>query len=268
MTCIMQPSLQRLESLDDPRVANYRNLKDRELARAGRFFIAEGEFVVRRLLASSYQIESVLLAERHAAEIAPLVPPGVPVYVAPAALVNAIIGFRFHLGVIACGRRRPLPPLGDVAPAWAGPATAVVLPEITNLENLGAILRICGAFGADAVVLGPRCADPFYRKSIRVSAGTVFHLTLVRSEDLEADLRLLRERWGFQVAASVLDGSAEPLARATRPERLALLFGNEAQGVRPEHAAFCDRRITIPMQLGTDSLNVAVAAALFLHHFT
>jgi tRNA G18 (ribose-2'-O)-methylase SpoU len=98
--------------------------------------------------------------------------------------------------------------------------------------------------------------------------GTVFSLPLVRSPDLLGDLRAFRERWGVELAAAVVGEGAEALERAGRPERLALLFGNEAQGLSPEVVAACDRRVTIPMQLGTDSLNVAVAAAVFLYHFT
>ena len=257
-----------VESLADPRIAVYRNLKDGDLSRQGERFIAEGELVVRRLLESDYPVESVLLADRRVAEMAPLVPPGVPVYAAPAGLVSGIVGFGFHCGVIACGRRRPLPALDDLAAGWGKAATLVVLPEITNTENLGALLRISAAFGADAVVLGRRCCDPFYRQSIRVSMGTVFRLRLVSSADLAGDLERLRRQWGFELAATVAEGGAESLAGASRAARLALLFGNEAQGLPADLVARCDRRITIPMKLDTDSLNVAVAAGIFLHHFT
>jgi len=133
---------------------------------------------------------------------------------------------------------------------------------------LGSLLRITGAFVADAVILGERCCDPFYREPICVSMGAVFHLKLVQSRGLLADLRRLRERWGVQLVGSVLDDKAEPLAGAARPERLALLFGNEAQGLGADCLALCDRQVTIPMKLGADSLNVAVAADVFLHHFT
>ena len=257
-----------IDSLDDPRIAPYRNLKDGELARRSERFIAEGELVVRRLLASGWAAESVLVSDRRVDEIAPLALAETAVYVVAEKTLSQIIGFKFHLGVVACGRRRPLPSLEHVAAGWAGPATVVVLPEITSTENLGALLRISGAFGADAVVLGPRCCDPFYRQAIRVSMGAVFRLAIVRSEDLAADLGQLRQRWGFELAAAVLDKDAEPLATAARPSRLALLFGNEAQGLSPQQVALCSRRITIPMRLGTDSLNVAVAAGVFLFHFT
>lgn len=263
-----QPNIQRIESLDDPRAAVYRNVKDRELARLGDRFLAEGELATRRLLASDYPVDSVLAAEKHVGDLALLLRPGVPLLAAPEAVVSGIVGFPFHSGIIGCGRRKPPVSLDEVAPRWNGSVTLVVLPEVTNTENLGALLRISSAFGVDAVILGPRSCDPFYRQAIRVSMGEVFRLTLVRSADLEADLARLRDVWGVELAATVLDDGAEPLAAATRPERLALVFGNEAQGVRPEHLVLCGRHITIPMKLGTDSLNVAVAAGIFLYHFT
>ncbi|MCG3180103.1 MAG: 23S rRNA (guanosine-2'-O-)-methyltransferase RlmB [Phycisphaerae bacterium] len=258
----------RVESLDDPRIADYRDLKDRDLAARGDRFIAEGELVTRRLLASPFAVESLLLAEHQAAAIAPLARPGVPVYVAPAAVVSRIVGFRFHSGVMAIGLRRATPSLDEAAGRWGPQATVVVLPETSNTENLGAMLRISAGFGADAVVLGPRTCDPFYRQSLRVSMGAALSLTLVRSADLADDLARMRGRWGVQLVGAVLDESAEPLAAAARAPRTALLFGNEAAGLRPEVLAMCDRRVTIPMRLGTDSLNVAVAAGVFLHHFT
>jgi tRNA G18 (ribose-2'-O)-methylase SpoU len=255
-------------SLDDPRVALYRNLKDKELDRAGRYFIAEGEYIVRRLLASGFPVESVFLSERRAPEIAPAVPDDVPVYVAPHRVMEQVLGMKFHSGVIACGRRKPRQTIDDAIPKTRERLTIVVCPDISNVENIGSIIRLSAGFGADAVVLGERCHDPFWRQSVRVSMGSVLSLPLVHTDDLMRDLRRLREEWGVQLAATVLDAAAEPLARATRPARFGLLFGGEAQGLEPSYVAACDRRITIPMKRGTDSLNVAVAAGIFLYHFT
>ena len=257
-------------TLDDPRLAPYRNLKDRELARGGDRFIAEGEHVVRRLLASDYPVESLLLTRRRAEEVAPLAPSEVPVYVADDSLVHQVVGFKFHSGVMGVGRRKP----GVSVGAWMAEVrsrerlTLVVLPDIANTENLGSLVRIGAAFGADAVVLGRQCCDPFWRQSIRVSMGTVFSLPILRSDDLLRDLGDLRTRHDVELAAAVVGADAQPLAASHRRDRLALLFGNEAQGLSAEYVRACDRRVTIPMHLGTDSLNVAVAAAVFLYHFT
>ena len=255
-------------SLADPRVANFRNLKDRDLDRAGRYFIAEGEHLVRRLLESDFPIDSVFLTERRAAEIGPLVPEGVPIYVATAQVMNDVLGMKFHSGVIACGRRKEHLTLDQVVPGDRQRLTLVICPDITNVENIGSIVRIAAAFGADALVLGERCHDPFWRRSVRVSMGTIFRLPLLQSDDLLRDMARLKREWGVQLAATVLDDLAEPLAHADRPPRFGILFGSEPQGLGPEYIAACDRKVTIPMKMGTDSLNVAVAAGIFLYHFT
>jgi tRNA G18 (ribose-2'-O)-methylase SpoU len=260
-------NVESISSLDDPRISAYRNLKDRELARGGNRFIAEGEHLVRRLLASDFPVESVLLASRRAAEIVPLVDETVPVYVMPDPIVNQVVGFKFHSGVIACGRRKAGSSLKDLIGSLPPRATLVICPDINNSENLGSLIRLAAGFGADGMILGPECCDPFFRRSIRVSMGAVFQLNLYQSSDLMADLRRLSNEWQFDLAAAVLDESAEPLSGSTRGQRLALLFGNEAQGLSRDIMAACHRRITIPMHLGTDSLNVSVAAGVFLYHF-
>jgi tRNA G18 (ribose-2'-O)-methylase SpoU len=264
-------SVTRVESLDDPRVALYRNLKDRELERRGRHFIAEGEHLVRRLLASDFPIDSVMLADRRVEEIAPLVPAEIPVYAVPQSLMNEILGLKFHSGVLACARRKERQTLDQVVPrdkAQAGRLTLVICPDISNVENIGSLIRLAAGFGADAFVLGERCHDPFWRQSVRVSMGTIFQLPLYQSDDLAGDLGRLRAEWGVELVATVLDGSAEPLERATRGQKLGILFGGEAQGLEPQWVDACDRCVTIPMHHGTDSLNVAVAAGVFLYHFT
>jgi len=256
-----------IPSLDDPRVAPYRNLKDRDLARDGDRFIAESEQLVRRLLASKIQTESVLVAEKRLPDLAPVLPQEIPVYVAPASVVNQIVGFKFHSGVMAVGIR-PISPTIDDNLKGKPRATLVVCPEVEKTDNLGSLIRIAAAFGADAMVLGERSCDPFFRQSVRVSMGTVFHLPIVRSDDLKRDLRRLRDEFNVELIATVLDEGAEPLDRAGRAAKTALILGNEAQGLPADVVALCDRRVTIPMKLGTDSLNVAVAAGVFLYHFT
>jgi tRNA G18 (ribose-2'-O)-methylase SpoU len=255
-----------VQSLDDPRLAPYRNLKERELAREGDRFIAEGENLVKRLLASRLTTDSVLLAERRVAELAPQVPESIPVYAAPAHVVSQILGYKFHSGVMAVGVRPASPTIDQVMSREA--TTLVVCPEVEKTDNLGAMIRICAAFGVDAMVLGERSCDPFFRQSVRVSMGTAFHLPIVRSDDLARDLGRLKGDFGVELVATVLAEDAEALETAARPVRLGLLFGNEAQGLGPEWVDLCQRRVTIPMRLGTDSLNVAVAAGVFLYHFT
>lgn len=263
-------ALIRVQSLDDPQLAPYRTLKERELAREGDRFIAEGEQLVKRLLASRFQTESVLLAERHVDGFSRIVPEHIPVYAAPASVVDQIVGFKFHSGVMAVGVRGASPKLDDVMVGGVDQRTTLVIcPEIEKTDNLGAMIRVAAAFGADAMILGERSCDPFFRQSVRVSMGTVFFLPIVRSDNLSRDLRRLREEFGVKLIASVLGDDAESLETVRRrPPRLGLLFGNEAQGLARAWLDLCDHRVTIPMKHGTDSLNVAVAAGVFLYHFT
>jgi tRNA G18 (ribose-2'-O)-methylase SpoU len=257
-----------IDSLDDPRIALYRNLKDRELAREGGRFMAEGEFILKRLLASDFAVESVLLEERRASELAPLVPAGVPVYVALRSVFRQIVGHKFQSGILAVGRRKPFLTVDQLVERAGERSTLVICPEIASVENIGSLIRIAAAFGADGMLLGERCHDPFWRQSVRVSMGTLFKLPLGRSEDILSDLKRLREKWGYELAGTVLSPDAEPLETARRGPRLGIVLGNEAQGLDPASIDACDRRVTIRMREGIDSLNVAVAAGIFLYHFT
>jgi tRNA G18 (ribose-2'-O)-methylase SpoU len=255
----------QIDSLDDPRLAPYRHLKDRDLARDGGRFIAEGENVVRRLLRSAIAVESVLVAHRKCDAIAPLVPQTTTMLTADDALIERIIGFQFHSGVLACGIR-PAP--GELMTAIAPPpqpTLIVAAQEISNIANMGSLIRICAAMGADAMLLGERCCDPYFRQSIRVSMGAIFAMPIVRSDDLLADLRRLRSTGQCQAWATVASAPAQPLNTLPRPDRLVVVFGNESAGLDNQTIGACDRRVTIPMQRGTDSLNVAIAAAVFLY---
>lgn len=257
-----------IESLDDPRVQMYRHLKSSNLLRDGRLFIAEGTRLVERLLASDYQTESVLIAARREDEWASRIPPEVPLYVIPQDVGEQLTGFNFHVGVLACGVRRPSPRLEDVLSRNANSLTVVVCPNCDNPENLGAIIRIGSAFGIDALLLGRSCCDPFSRRVLRVSMGTAFRLPIIESTNLEADTLRLRDDWGIELIATVLDDSADRLSQAIPNPKVALLFGNEADGLDAHWQSLCNRRLTIPMKRGTDSLNVAIASGIFLHYFT
>jgi tRNA G18 (ribose-2'-O)-methylase SpoU len=255
-----------INDLSDPRIAVYRDLRDADLrGRHGRF-IAEGENIVRRLVASrKFPVESVLCIDKLASQIGAILPPEVPLYVCPSRLVSEIVGFKFHNGVIGCGLRRDWPALAEVLPR-DGDALVVVCPEIANAENLGGILRLSAGLGASAMLLGERCCDPLVRQTIRVSMGTVFQFPLAQSRNVMADLIELKSA-GVVRVASVIDDDAPPLHEAVKflPRRVALLLGNEAQGLSREQADACDVRVRIPMHWGVDSLNVAVAAGIMLH---
>src|SRR5947208_13052239 len=155
-----------VHSLQDPRVALYRNLKDRELERRGQFFIAEGEHIVRRLLASDFPVESLLLAERRASEIAPLVPADVPVYIVLQEVMNQVLGLKFHSGVLACGRRKPRATLDQVVAKDRARLTLVICPDISNVENIGSLIRLSAGFGEDAIMLCVALQATFCRQCL------------------------------------------------------------------------------------------------------
>lgn len=253
-------------TLDDPRVAAYRNLRERTL-RGENLFIAEAALVVRRLIESDYAVQSILATRDHADEFDRLVPPGVPIYVADRALMAQIVGFPFHRGVMAVGRRHDSPSLEEMMRPLEGksPLTLVVCPEATQAENLGMVFRTAAALGVDAVLLGPKSCDPLCRRALRTSMGSVLRVPFVRSTDLAADLQMLKQRWNVRLAGTVLADDAESLPHVTWPDRVGLLLGNEFTGLGDEWLALCDHKVTIPMAPGTDSLNLAVAAGVVVY---
>ncbi len=255
-----------VDDVNDPRLIWFSALKERELAREGEFFIAEGELVVRRLLDAHLPCPAILLDQRRVAKWADQLDPATSVYVLSADKIRNLIGYRFHSGLLAVGRRKDYVPLEKVL-AGPGPLKLLVCPEIANAENLGSLMRLAAGFGVDALVLGERCCDPWYRQAVRVSMGAVFQLPLVKCQNLLEDMRRLAAA-NVHTLASVLDTHATPLEQVPAPPRWALLVGNEAQGLDAAIVQRCAQRITIPMQLQTDSLNVAVATGICLYHLT
>lgn len=256
-----------ITTIDDPRLASYRDLTQRNLTRQSGLFIAEGEKVVERLVASDFEVDSLLAEPAFAEGYEPRVPAETPIYVVSRAQIETTIGFNFHRGVLACGRRKAVPPIVEFLKALSGSrSTLVVCPDVQDPTNLGSIIRSTAAFGCDAILLGSHCADPFSRRVLRVSMGTALHLPILECRDLAADLRTLTNRH-YELIATVIDSTAEPLSIASRTDRLVLLLGSEAHGLGPEWLSLAHRKVTIPMQLGIDSLNVSIAAAVLLYHF-
>lgn len=259
--------LHRLDALTDPRLEPYRHLKQTNLTRWTGRFIAEGKRVVARLLASRYRVESVLLSEKRLPLTAELgIPPGVDVLVVPEVLGTELTGYSFHGGVLACGMRGEL--LTAQQLVKVPPAMLVACPHMTDPDNLGSLMRLCRAFGVGGLLLGSACCDPFSRRTLRVSMGNAFELPIVECADLAADLDWLRTTPGYTLTATVLTPDAIPLQQAARLPRDVLLLGNEAHGLDAEWVSRSDRRVTIPMQPGADSLNVTIAAGICLHWLT
>jgi tRNA G18 (ribose-2'-O)-methylase SpoU len=255
-----------IADLDDSRLDIYRHLKQTNQTRWEQIFIAEGEKLVKRLLDSDFETLSILSAETHVARLLPRIPPTVPVYEVAASAIDQLIGFNFHRGVLACGRRKPNPSLEVLCADVSRPLLLVLCPDIKDPENLGAILRISAAFSVDGVIVGREGTDPYSRRVLRVSMGTVFRLPVFQADDWAKTFAVLQKA-NIQTAATILHPSAELLSTSHRPARFALAFGCEGHGLPAEFIAQCDRRVTIQMANGVDSLNVAVAAGIFLHHF-
>ncbi|MGE3313783.1 MAG: TrmH family RNA methyltransferase [Planctomycetaceae bacterium] len=257
-----------IDRLDDPLLDPYRHLKATNLTRWSDEFTAEGLLVVTRLLESRFEVLSVLATERREAEITPLVPAEIPLYVVPQTLAEELVGFDFHTGVLARGRRSLRPTLDEIVAGGGRRLTIAVCPNVNSPDNIGSIIRTCAALGVDALLMGRGCAPPFSRRVSRSSMGSVFRLPIIDTDDLPSALSNLRESHGFELVATVLDPDVEMLPDAPRRDRTAILFGNEMHGLDAEWIARCDRRVTMPMDSGTDSLNVSVAAGIVLHHFT
>ncbi len=259
-------SVIKIAELDDPRLDVYRHLKQTNHTRWQQIFIAEGEKLVERLLDSRFETLSILAAESHVERLISRVPAEVPIYVLAAGQLDELIGFNFHRGVLACGRRPANPPMESLWSSLEDPLTLVLCPDIKDPENLGTILRICAAFGVHGIIVGSDGTDPYSRRVLRVSMGTVFRLPLIQTDDWPGTLATLKAA-RIETAATVLSPAAEQLISARRPPRFALALGCEGHGLTEEFVAQCDRQLTIKMADGVDSLNVAIAAGIFLHHF-
>jgi tRNA G18 (ribose-2'-O)-methylase SpoU len=253
----------------DPRIAPYRSLRDRELRKAfGGSFIAEGEVVLAVLAAQSrYRISSLLLSDRRVDGVASLcarIGETTPIYVARHELMQKIVGFPIHRGVLALGERGAPDDLDGLLRGTPARSVALGLAGVVNHDNVGAIFRNAAAFGVDAVALDGETCDPLYRKALRVSVGGSLVVPFARAAT-EAALVTALERAGYVVFAlapggAINIGAAPP---AQLPPRVALLLGAEGPGLRAETLAAC-RTLRIPMRAGWDSLNVGVACGIAL----
>lgn len=260
----------RIDDAADPRLADYRDLTDIALRRvlepAGGLYIAESAKVLARALAAGHRPRSVLVQEKWLDEadalLSSLGAGDVPVYVVSGTVAEALTGYAVHRGVLAAMHRPALPAVAEVV---AGARTVLVLEDIVDHTNVGAAFRAAAGLGADAVLVTPRCADPLYRRSVRVSMGTVFQVPWTRLPAWPEAGAVLHDA-GLHVAALALADDAVPLDAfvADRPERVALLLGTEGDGLSRRALAAADTVVTIPMAGGVDSLNVAAATAVAL----
>jgi tRNA G18 (ribose-2'-O)-methylase SpoU len=268
-------NIELIASLEDPRLEAYRSLRTTNLTRFSGRFIAESRPLVQRLLASGLEVESILVDQDDLEQARDWLPDDVPILVVPHDSIAELIGFHFHRGFIACGKRPPMipwdpallaSPLGIMETDWTG----VMLVGVQDPENMGSIFRSCAALGIRHVVLGPNCVDPFARRVLRVSMGNAFKLSFfsVPESNLGGIPPMLRvaEGLGIESLAACLSAKSVELRQYRRRGPVLVLFGNEANGLPAEVIDACSKGIRIEMALGTDSLNVSVAAGILLHY--
>ncbi len=260
-----------IDDIDDPRLEDYRNIRDRELRGHQAFkglFIGEQRLVVEKMLARAGVTKSVLAIPEQAERIAPLAGPEVSVYAAPLAVMKQVAGFNIHRGVLAAGHRDAVErPRLDGGLLGQDRLTLLLCENIVNMDNIGLLFRNAAAFAVDGVLLGPRCHDPLYRKSLRVSIGHALTVPFARSRGWLADLEALR-RAGVTLIGAATGPGTVPLDSVPPLPKVALVVGQEYEGLAPDTRGLCDRVVRIPMAPGVDSLNVAVAAAICLHRLT
>jgi tRNA G18 (ribose-2'-O)-methylase SpoU len=256
--------VERVRDVDDPRLADYRELRDGARRRRDGTFIAESRQVVRRLLGESrFRACSVLATETAAEDLRDLLTDGLSVYLAPEATLQRVVGFNFHRGCLAVGERGAELGLDALLDA----RVLLVLEGVANPDNIGGAFRNAMAFGAGGVLLAPGCSDPLYRKAIRVSMGGTLVVPFAHATPWPEALVRLRER-GFTVVALTPDGGADIGELGTSrpvPERVALLLGNEGEGLSPAARAAADLAVAIRMAGRGQSLNVATASGIALH---
>jgi len=267
---VSAPYVVRVDDPADSRLAAYTKLTDvalrqRKDVESGTY-IAESSLVVRRAVEAGHRVESFLLAERWLEGLGDVIAAAqregdaVPAYVGEPAMLEALTGFHLHRGALAVVHRPPLPSVAEVV---AGARRVAVLEDVTDHTNVGAVFRNAAALGVDAVLVSPRCADPLYRRAVRVSMGGVFTVPWTRFSRWPGGLADLRAA-GFTLAALALDPGGVTLDElaADPPERLALLLGTEGAGLTRDAIEAADVTVRIPMTRDVDSLNVAAASAV------
>jgi tRNA G18 (ribose-2'-O)-methylase SpoU len=260
----------RIDDPEDPRIAGFRDIRERDLTGRQGLFVAEGEVVLNVLTSPRSLCRPVafLLDRKRVEALTPVLaraPDSAPVYVADQSVLDSIAGFHLHRGILALGAKPAAPDLGACLSGLGPEAVVVVACGIGNHDNMGGIFRNAAAFGAGAVLLDAQCCDPFYRKAIRVSVGAVLRTPMTTGQDALVLIEGLRAA-GFAVLA-LTPGATEPLDRAARGGRVAIVLGPEGPGLSPAVIDRC-RPVGIPMSAGFDSLNVSVTSGIALHHFT
>ncbi|ANW21063.1 TrmH family RNA methyltransferase [Streptomyces clavuligerus] len=260
-----------IEDPDDPRLRDYTGLTDVELRRrrepAEGLFIAEGEKVIRRAKDAGYAMRSMLLSSKWVDAMRDVIDElPAPVYAVSPELAERVTGYHVHRGALASMQRKPEP---DAAELLAGARRVAIMEAVNDHTNIGAIFRSAAALGMDAVLLSPDCADPLYRRSVKVSMGAVFSVPYARLDGWPKGLEGVREA-GFTLLALTPHEKAAPIDEVAphRLDRVALMLGAEGEGLSRRALMAADEWVRIPMAHGVDSLNVGAAAAVAFYAVT
>lgn len=261
-------TLIHIASLEDPELIPYRTLRQSaEHLRQG-IFVAEGEKVVRRLLESQLYVLSVLITPERLKqydEILTARTERIKVFIAEKSLLETIVGFNLHQGIMALGKIPIQASLDSVLSESQSPHLFVAIDGLTNSENIGVLVRNCAAFGVQAILVGETSSSPYLRRAVRNSLGTVFKIPVVHCENLAVNLQLLRNSSGFKIVATHPHSEQHTIQRVDFTGHCCIVFGSEGEGISQKVLSVCDIAAAIPMQLGVDSLNVANANAVFLY---
>lgn len=263
--------IEQLRNPDDPRLKSYRNQRwNRQPDTKTNDFVVEGRYCVERLLQSDFEVQSVLVSEGKSLEIPEHYHEVVPIYSLAPAEIRKLVGFDFHRGIMACAKRPTLKSMAVFEQEIIRPEITIALLGLRERENVGSIMRTAAAMGVERILFGPHTADPFARRTIRVSMGTVFRLKLYDLSDPVTQLSWLAERHDLRTIVTTLAESATPLCdyRLAPGQAGILIAGNEAEGVAKEIQQAAMDSVIIPMSLGTNSLNVAVATAICLYELS
>ena len=260
-------TVRKIESLELPELQPYRTMRRQLEHRQQGIFVAEGEKVVRRLLESRLAVVSLLLQEKWLTELKPLLrarPEAIDVFVAEKKELEALTGFSMYQGLLAVGKVPAPVSLAEVLERSAQPYLLAAADGLSSAENLGALVRNCAAFNAQALIVGETCCSPFLRRAVRNSMGAIFQMPVVETECLEGALKELRRR-DIRCIAAHPHAEGRTMADADFVHDCCVIFGSEGHGLTPEVLQNCDDAVAIPMAQSVDSLNVGSAAAVFLY---
>lgn len=258
---------EKIETLDLPDLEPYRTLKRPEDHQRRGIFVATNVKVVTRLLHTAYTIHSMLLTEEWLQRLAPLIaarPEHIRVFLGPKKLLETITGYTMHQGALALAQIPPQPSLDTILAGSPRPHLLAAVDGFSNAENLGALIRSCGAFGAQALLVSETSCSPYLRRCVSSSMGVIFHLPTLECASLTTTLRDLRAR-GLRILAAHPEPGGKTIVQANFTGDCCVVFGSEGYGISEPVLQVCDERIAIPMLVEMDSLNAASAGAVFLY---